>query len=208
MQNFQTLEIAQVCGAGFLIPPFVLHDATIFGPFSGYYWLVQEVTFFSSNSGSFPYALYLIEPAALQVLKPTNANFQATSAPGLGYAPSFYGTVAATAQPPLLGFHKIGAGSGNVNDGTWGTFSAQTQLSLTNTEVGGTIPTVLSKRKILVPAGWSLYAVAVGNSFGGCVNVLRFTYQQFQNGCSPDVWGMRRFRGSQLADINELTMPG
>lgn len=207
MNNFFTQEVTQINVAGFLFPPYVLHDATVLGPWSDRYWLVHSLTMFTSNSASFPYSLYLVEIGALQVLKNAIRQLTAASAGGLGYDPAFFGTVAATSQPPLQGIHKIGNGSGLVNDGSFGVFQSQQQLSTSNPESGGTIPNNVSKRKIIVPSQWSLYCVATGNSFGGSQMWMRWCYQEFYNGCKPDAYGYRSFRGAQLADVNELTAP-
>lgn len=208
MQNFQDFDVPIIITpGGFGAAPYALHDATVYGPTFPYYWLVHSVSFWTSNSGSFPWSLYVVTDWALGNLKNAVQGIGFSTVPGYGYVPSFYGTTPATAQPPLPGIHKVGQGSGLLNDGSFGVFQAQTQPSTLNPEVGGAIPNNISKRKIILPSGWSLYVVATGNSFGGCAQFFRITYQEFKNGCRPDVWGYRTFRGAQWADVNELVSP-
>lgn len=175
----------------------ILHDATIWGPWTGTYWLLHNLTLWSSSGNSTAFSFWLIEPGALTALK------QQIALTG-DYLPNYTSTLS-TAAPPIAGIHKIGACDGQPNIGDWTNMLAQGPAGTPGT---GMMTNSWGQRRIVIPSGYSIYCVRQGADIPNATLFMQFAYQVYNNGCRPDTFGYRLpFRGANYNDFSGMTSP-
>lgn len=199
MQPYYTLTFTQFQPAG-SIALWVLHDATVFGPWADEYWLINNWTMWTNDSNQLGFSAWIVEPGALQNLKNFISNL------GGGYQPNWYGNPPTTL--PLPGIHKIGPCDGQGNIADWTSMSASTFASVQFSFGAASMANSMGRRAIALPSGWSCYMTVQGSIIPNCQMHMVLGYQRYKNGCRPDAFASRLpFRGANFNDLSGVIAP-